>query len=98
MSALVSLLIIITIGVLVGILLFFTTRRAGATPHVVCLGSMGEPQALLAVSRLRSLGMWADVREVGGVTAISIELGSGAGYEVWVMTKDEEEAREVLGL
>ena len=57
-----------------------------------------EPEANLARDRLRSQGVWADIRHIGGVTVLSIELGSIKGYGVVVLARDERLARQVLGI
>jgi len=42
--------------------------------------------------------VWADIRHIGGVAVLSIELGSIKGYGVVVLARDERLARQVLGI
>lgn len=98
METLLYLLIIVFIGIVVAILLIISTRNRRAQPEIAYLGSGTEPEALLWVDRLRSVGIWADVRHLGDASVISIEIGSLGNYEVWVRAHEVDEAREILGL
>jgi hypothetical protein len=98
MELLLWVLAFVAVIILVSMLLFLSTRRSREAPPLAYLETLTEPEAHQWVSRLRSAGIWADVRHIGGVSTISIELGSWRGYEVWVLAKDEKAARELLGL
>ena len=87
------------LGVALWIVVLLTVGKPHADPpKLVQLGARTEPEAKLWVNRLRAEGIWADIGHVGGVAALSIELGSGFPYEVWVRAEDESRAKEVLGL
>ncbi len=66
---------------------------------MVLLGAAaGEAEKELWIAALRSAGIRAHVSNVGDITGY---YGPGAtpySYEVWVRARDEERAREVLGL
>lgn len=91
-------LILIGIGIIVSAMLIVATRRQRETPKLTSLGVFTEPEAYLARDRLRSQGVWADIRHVGGVAVLSIELGSIKSYGVVVLARDEAIARQILGL
>lgn len=98
METLFYLLIIFLIGIVVWILILLSTRTRREPAELACLGAVTEPEARLWVDRLRSVGIWADFRHVGGVSVLTIELGSLRGYEVWVRADELGEAQQVLGL
>jgi len=83
-------------GPLVWMALRSFRSRPGTTNMVLIGAAGGEPEALTWVAALRTAGIAARVNNVG-------DFGTYGGtapysYEVWVRARDEERAREVLGL
>lgn len=91
-------LILFVIGIAVWMMIIVATRRQRESPELTSLGVFTEPEAYLSRDRLRSQGVWADIRHVGGVAVLSIELGSIKSYGVVVLARDEPLARQILGL
>lgn len=98
MAVLLSVLILFVIGIVVWMMIIVGTGRRRPSPELTSLGVFTEPEANLARDRLRSKGVWADIRHIGGVAVLSIELGSIKGYGVAVLARNEQLARQVLGI
>jgi len=75
-------------------LLWRSALRSGTKQMVLLGGAAGEAEMAMWVSALRGAGIHARVVNLGG-------LGygpSGYSYEFWVPARDEDRAREALGL
>ena len=98
LAVLLYVLIPFVVGIVVWMMIVVATRRQGTSPKLTSLGVSTEPEAYLARDRLRSQRVWADIRHVGGVDVLSIELGSIKSYGLVVLARDEPLARQILGL
>ena len=78
-------------------LLIRSRLRPGATPMVLIGAAAGEAEKELWIAALRGAGIRTHVSNVGDF--YPTEGGTQPyAYEVWVRARDEEQAREVLGL
>jgi hypothetical protein len=89
--------VLAVVGGVLGVSIWLTRARPGATQYVLLAAAAGENEAKLWSDRLSSAGITARVRDVGDFRM----LGGGVSpyaYEVWVRAKDEARARKALGL
>jgi len=87
------LLVLVIVGAPLVWLLLRSAPQPGTKQMVLLGGAAGEAELTSWASALRNAGIHPRVLNIGGTG-----YGPSTYYEVWVPARDEDKAREVLGL
>ncbi len=98
-----SMVIVVVVGVPLAAVLWRSRPRPGDTRLVLLGVAGGEAEAHLWTKALRDSGVWSHMRSVGDLATGDFTSVDGVAryayqFEIWVRPKDEQRAREVLGL
>ncbi|HEV8573789.1 MAG TPA: hypothetical protein VGR43_03685 [Dehalococcoidia bacterium] len=72
--------------------------KPGTKKMVLIAYAQSEQQREITVGALWSAGIWSHVVDSGVHYPLAVGGIEGGRYEIWVPARDEERAREILGL